>query len=448
VKSKIGVEYMKEGISLKKNINITVIGLGYVGLPTAISFYKNGNKVFGVDISKKTIEKIKNGVNPLIDSEIDLEIPQSSDNWLVTDDYKDVIPLSDIIIITVPTPVDYQKKPDLSYIKSACEMVIKSMDKDKEIILILESTVYPGVTRDLVGGIFKKNDVYDKVTLAYCPERVSPGDSGKSTNSVARVLGCDDSSIGNELAELYSQITSKGCKYVGKLEVAEAAKLIENVQRDIDIAFVNELAILMPKIGLDVIDVLDAAGTKWNFHSHKPGIGVGGHCIPVDPYYYIDIVKNKNMPSSISKRAREINEIMPFHAVNEILRILEKSEPKKILILGYSYKGNVGDTRETPVKIIIDELQKSNVSILLWDPLVPNSEMHENVKIIKDPYEEDKIDLIVVCTDHKEILELDYKRLINNSNSKIIYDGRRCLDKMTIEKIGWQYTGIGTTNII
>lgn len=426
-------------------INIAVVGLGYVGLPTAVAFHKLGYSVIGIDTSIRVIEKLNKGENSLIDNALEIEIPFKSERWKITNDYSDSICHSNIIIITVPTPVNSNKKPDLSYIRMASEMILDNLNKDNKTIIILESTVYPGITRNLIGKmcIDKGIIIGRDIELAYCPERVSPGDIGRSAETVARVLGCDNEKIGKELAKIYSQITNKGCTYVGKLEVAEAAKLIENVQRDIDIAFVNELSIVLPELGLDVEEVLDAASTKWNFHRHSPGIGVGGHCIPVDPYYYIDLFKKSNSGTSISERAREINENMPIYSASKIINLIGNSENKNILILGYSYKRNVGDVRETPVAKLINELQNKDFNIELWDPLVPKGDIKEKIKILNNPFDASKFSSVILCTNHDEINQLDYSKLIELSENKILYDGRRALNGKEMKKIGWNYNAIG-----
>ena len=211
-----------------------------------------------------------------------------------------------LVVIAVPTPTTDKAKPDLRYVFSAFRSVFSKIDKRNGTIVILESTVSPGSTRLFLilwrmSLIYWKGMIFTCVTL----ERVSPGD-GKTVRNVSRVVGCDNSEIGQFVVDLYSKITSEECRLVSSIEVAEAAKMIENVQRDIDIAFVNELANFLPSIGLDVEEVLEAAATKWSFHRHYPGIGVGGHCIPVDPYYYIDASINSGVPSKLAPVARKI----------------------------------------------------------------------------------------------------------------------------------------------
>ena len=208
------------------------------------------------------------------------------------------------------------------------------------------------MTRKVLGELCESMGLNnDIVTLAYCPERVNPGDFERGIESVSQIVGCDDQVVGSQLARLFAKITNESSTYVGKMEVAEASKLIENVQRDIDIALANELAMVLPRIGIDVEEVLAAAATKWNFHRHTPGIGVGGHCIPVDPYYYIELSEKAGFPSLLASASRKINNSMPENSADEILTILSGKTKPRVLILGYSYKANVGDTRRDSCRI-------------------------------------------------------------------------------------------------
>jgi len=424
---------------INRELTITVVGLGYVGLPAALAFHELGFKVNGIDISERVIESLHNGVDPLVDSTSELSIPVNSENWNVTSSYGEEIKDSDVIIITVPTPVNSSLEPNLEFIESAANEVINIINDDRTVV-ILESTVFPGVTRRIIGGL--ANDLGKEIVLAYCPERVSPGDSSSSVNSVSRVLGCDDEEYGAILAQLYSEITSGGCTYVGKIEVAETAKLIENVQRDIDIAFANELAIVLPGIGVDVEDVLKAASTKWNFHRHTPGIGVGGHCIPVDPYYYISFVEKMGGNSMISKSARAINRRMPEFASKEILEILEGHRSPKSLVLGFSYKPELGDCRETPVLPLILNLLNSGVRVTLFDPIVSMDEIPEGVEWTDNPIDLET-DLVILATAHESILNLNWAKMLERCSTKTVYDGRRRLNKSDLEEMGWEYRGVG-----
>ena len=423
---------------------IGIIGLGYVGLPTAIAFYKQGFNVVGIDISKDVIENLEQGKSPLIDNSENLVIPRNSDTWKVSDNFE-MVSDCDVILITVPTPVNSDKTPDLTYVVSATRSVMENIETGRNVILVLESTVYPGVTREVLGKVRSEIGLIEgrDVTLAYCPERVNPG-TEMGVGNVARVIGCDDEKLGNELAEMYSLTTSEQSKYVGKMEVAEASKLIENLQRDIDIALANELAIVLPRIGVDVEQVLDAAETKWNFHRHSPGIGVGGHCIPVDPYFYISIADSVGHESMLSKSAREVNEMMPKLASIQIAEIVEgESGEKRVLVLGYSYKPELGDIRETPVHDLVIGLLEGGFEVLIWDPLVDSDDLPKEAIIVDNPYDCGELGAVVLATAHEEVINLEWGRLGKIIDDPIIYDGRRVMDRGHLESEGWKYFGIG-----
>ena len=427
--------------------SIAIVGMGYVGLPTALAFHQAGFHVRGIDISDKTIDMIRSGKPPFVDEGVTFSIPVGDSRWGVYTDFKSVIPDSDIVLITVPTPVKKDKTPDLSFVKSASRSVLESIVPENETIVVLESTVYPGVTRDVMNNICSDLDIEigNHIHIAYSPERINPGDPLHSAGSVDRIIGCDDPNIGQYLADLYSCITAANATYVGPIEVAEAAKLVENVQRDIDIAFVNELATVLPKMGVDVEKVLSAAATKWNFHRHTPGIGVGGHCIPVDPYYYIDLSEKIGNKSQISTAAREINESMPLISAREILDLTKESEEntQKILILGYSYKPETGDVRDTPVLEMSKYLADSGAHIEIWDPHVDEDNFPEWSTTITNPLKGHGYDVVVLATAHSKCVGLDWSKLLKICKSPKLYDGRRALSPELMKEIGWEYNGTG-----
>ena len=426
-------------------LKITVVGLGYVGLPTALSFHKAGFHVTGIDVSENVINLLKKGDHHLKEEGSNLKIPLSSKKWRVTANYDDAIIGADLILITVPTPITKDRKPDLTYVSSACESILKRIKKGNSII-ILESTVYPGVTRDILSKIGNKFGLVigKDYQFAYSPERVSPGDLGKSSSEVAKIVGTDDKELGNWLAQIYSKITIGGSTYVGPPEVAEAAKLIENTQRDIDIAFANELAVVLPKMGLDVEDVLAAADTKWNFHRHTPGIGIGGHCIPVDPYFYIELTKNLGFESLMSNAARKMNKDIEKISAEQIIEIMIEFNVKDILFLGYSYKPNVGDVRETPVKKVAKIISESmKIKPIIWDPLVEKKDIPKWINYIDDLNQVPENSIIVIGTAHQSIINLDYEKLGNKLKKPIIYDGRRALIPENLEASGWTVYAIG-----
>lgn len=423
---------------------ICVVGLGYVGLPTAIAFYDAGYRVHGIDIEDFVITSIKAQRNHLRDSVFEMEIPEQGKRWHVSSDFELGVGESDVILITVPTPVNADKTPNLDIVRSAMRSVLLSAGEESHKTVVLESTVYPGATMEIVQSL--KNELGSSfpsgVKYGYSPERVSPGDQGKDAHNVAKIVGANDEKTGFYLSNMYSKITNMGCDFVGAIEVAEAAKMVENTQRDIDIAFVNELAKTLPNMGLDVIEVLKAASTKWNFHNHNPGIGVGGHCIPVDPYYYIQSSIKSGLGSMISPCAREINESMPSHVASMICNELDVGE--NVLILGLAYKAKVGDTRETPVIELVKELLKRGVESSIWDPLVGEVSLPKGSKIVIDPYQAaSEVGMIVLATAHPECLDLDWEEMSRMSDVRKIYDGPRALDRKYLSGIGFEYFGVG-----
>jgi nucleotide sugar dehydrogenase len=286
------------------------------------------------------------------------------------------------------------------------------------------------------------------VTLAYCPERIDPG-TDMGVGNIARVVGCDDPMIGESLAEMYGKTTSAESIYVGKMEVAEASKMVENLQRDIDIAMVNELAQVLPKHGVDVEEVLQAASTKWNFKRFTPGIGVGGHCIPVDPYYYIQLARDAGMEPLLALSARNINESMPRVSAFEISEIIRRKKSEtggSVLLLGYAYKANLGDTRETPVEDLADELIGLGIKPIIWDPLVQSDEVPDRFERIDSLNASPSVDCVVISTAHRQVLEIDWGGLKDIVGCSSIYDGRRAINKDVMSKLGWNYSGVGASS--
>ena len=431
-------------------LTVGVIGLGYVGLPTAIGFHDAGFNVWGVDISERTVRMVLNGENPTGDPDLDEIIPSpGTPKWNITTEIESAVPHCDVILVTVPTPITHDLKPDLSYVKQAGRSVFESLVLGKNTIVVLESTVYPGVTSqtwlpeiaDIGLGIGVD------IEIAYCPERFNPGDPAHGVRQVARVIGCTNPEIGRALVSLYSRLTSEDVRYVGKIEVAEAAKVIENVQRDINIALVNELARIFPQLDVDVEEVLTAASTKWNFHRYTPGVGVGGHCIPVDPYYMIQRAADVGVPAELITAARAVNRTMPSHIGQVIHEILYKagvpSGEGKVLLLGWSYKPEVGDPRETPAKQLSETLLSKGISVSAWDPHLKENEFPEDVSVISDVYSESSADIAILVTAHKACLTLDWDKLLKAMNRPIIYDGRRVLNLEQLEEKGWQVHAVG-----
>ncbi len=432
------------------DLNVGIIGLGYVGLPTAIGFYDAGFNVWGIDISQNTIEKIRQGENPTGDPDLDDIIPScESERWNVSTSTEDAAAVCDIILVTVPTPVTSDLKPDLSYVRDAGINVFKNIPRGKRTIVVLESTVYPGVTAQTWLPELEELglQIGVDVEIAYCPERFNPGDPAHGVRQVARVIGCSNSDVGHSLVHFYKELTSEDVRYVGKLEVAEAAKVIENVQRDINIALVNELARIFPELDVDVEDVLSAAETKWNFHRYTPGVGVGGHCIPVDPYYMIQRAADVGVPAELITAARAVNRTMPLHVADVLNEILYKSGvvsgEARILFLGWSYKAEVGDPRETPAAPLCKALLAKDISVSAYDPHIHPNDFPAEVDVIDDIDTAADFDLVVLVTAHKSSTNIDWQGLLGRMKKPLLYDGRRVLDLENLSEMGWKVSAIG-----
>jgi len=432
------------------DLTVGIIGLGYVGLPTAIGFHDAGFTVWGVDISQRTVDMVKRGENPTGDPDVNDIIPApGTERWNITTSTAEAVPHCDVVLVTVPTPVTEDLKPDLSYVQKAGRAVFESLEKGSRTIVVLESTVYPGVTAQTwlpeVEDIGLEIGV--DVEIAYCPERFNPGDPAHGVRQVARVIGCVNPEVGAGLVGLYSRLTSEDVRYVGKLEVAEASKVIENVQRDINIALVNELARIFPVMGVDVEDVLSAAATKWNFHRYTPGVGVGGHCIPVDPYYMIQRAADVGVPAELITAARAVNRTMPIHVAGVLNEMLYKagvpSGEGKVLLLGWSYKAEVGDPRETPAEPLTESLQGKDITVGAYDPHLDASDFPEGVEVVTDIDSAAGFDLAVLVTAHEACKKIDWASLASRMRNPILYDGRRVLDLDDIASKGWQVHAVG-----
>ena len=429
---------------------IGVIGLGYVGLPTAIGFHDAGFTVWGVDVSQRTVDMVLQGKNPTGDPDVDDIVPQpGTERWHITTSAAEAVPHCDVILVTVPTPITHDLKPDLSYVAGAGRDVFEAITKGSNTIVVLESTVYPGVTAQTWHPIIEELGLEIGVDLeiAYCPERFNPGDAAHGVRQVARVIGCSNPDVGNTLVALYKQLTSEDVRYVGKMEVAEAAKVIENVQRDINIALVNELARIFPALDVDVEDVLSAAATKWNFHRYTPGVGVGGHCIPVDPYYMIQRAADVGVPAGLITAARAVNRSMPSHVAGVLNDILYKAGipagKGKILLLGWSYKAEVGDPRETPAEPLSSALQSKDITIAAYDPHLEPSDFPKGIEVVSNIDSAQGYDLAVLVTAHQACKEIDWAALASRMRNPILYDGRRVLDLQDIASKGWQVHAVG-----
>jgi len=421
---------------MDSNPKIVIVGLGYVGLPLAVKFAKYF-KVIGFDINERRIKELQNK----FDRNGDIKKEKLEEIWdnieFTTDETK--IREGDIIIVAVPTPVTKDKKPDLSYLEMASKIVGRNLKKGA--IVVYESTVYPGCTEEFCLPILERESgmKLGEFFIGYSPERINPGDKNHTIDKITKIVAGCNKEITEKLGPIYGKITN--VYKAPSIKVAEAAKVIENIQRDINIALFNELTMLFDKMGIDSKEVFDAASTKWNFIRFYPGL-VGGHCIPVDPYYLANKALEIGYIPELILAGRRINENLPNFIAQKIVKLLIKAgkQPDKadILILGATYKENVPDLRESKVKNLINELKEFGVeNINLYEPLITKDVIF-GVKNLKDI--NSKFDVIVYAVIHKNFENLNVLEYLKNNG--IVIDIKRKLDKEKIEKAGHIYWGL------
>lgn len=393
-----------------KSAKIGVIGLGYVGLPLAVLFAEKGFKVTGFVRNKKKVDLLNNGNSHLCDSKIDNTLKTIIKNKSLSAKVTNPIDLQkqDIIIVCVPTPVDKGKKPDLTDLITVSKELSK-LDLSGKLI-INESTVAPFTTREIFGKITK--DCF----LACSPERVDPGNRTKTTKNIPKVVGGINKESAMLAKELYGQILHKKIIEVKSLEAAEMTKMLENTYRAINIALINEFAKLSEKCQIDILDVINAAKSKWSFQPHYPSIGVGGHCIPVDPYYILEFAKKKGVPMKVVEYGLLENEEMPKFVAEKVKKIYRSS--MKVLVYGLTYKKDVNDIRESPAVALCNLLKNQRINFRVYDPLLNNKKIEE---LGFKPGTLGMVDLFIVGTDHST-LSGDYPKVIGKKT--IIVDGR------------------------
>ncbi len=411
-----------------KSVVVCIVGLGYVGLPLAKAFSKS-LKVIGFDTDDKKINRLSQ---------------HDSATLTFTTDSKQ-IGKADFIIITVPTPVTKSKEPNLSHIISAARIISQNMKKGSTVIL--ESTVYPGVTEDILKPVLEEAGLKycQDFKLAYSPERLNPGDKKHTIDKIAKLVAGMDEKTTEIVAELYRHVAPNILK-VKDIKTAEAAKVIENVQRDLNIALMNELSLIFEKMGLSTKDVLDAAATKWNFHRYFPGL-VGGHCIPVDPYYLVYKAKELGYHPQVILAGRAINDYMPKHVAGVAIKALNNAgkviKGSRVLIMGLTYKENVADIRETPAKDMIEGLQQYGVETLGYDPQLDNIEEEFKIEAVLDFEEVPKVDCIIAAVAHDAFQEITLDKLKGIMNDKpILIDVSGLFNREEAVKKGFYYTSL------
>ncbi len=426
---------------MHKQYKIAILGLGYVGLPLAVAFAEK-YKVVGFDTNLSRVGELKKFNDRTLEiSDEQLKNVIVSDENYVNNNFTNglftTMNASDLadcnfFIVTVPTPTDKYNRPVLTPLIKASETVGKVLKRGD--IVVYESTVYPGVTEDecvpvleKVSGLKFNQDFF----AGYSPERINPGDKEHTVTKILKVTSGSTPEIATEIDAIYNSVITAGTHKAPSIKVAEAAKVIENSQRDINIAFVNELAKIFNLMGIDTHDVLEAAGTKWNFLKFKPGL-VGGHCIGVDPYYLAQKAQELGYHPEIILAGRRLNDEMGKYVATEVIKLMLKKDTKvknsNVLLLGFTFKEDCPDVRNTKVIDIVNELNTYDVNVTIFDPWAnPEEVMHEYGVISQNHMPNDKYDAVILAVSHKEFLDKNLNNLLNTT--AVFYDVKSCISE-------------------
>ncbi|TCC94147.1 nucleotide sugar dehydrogenase [Pedobacter frigiditerrae] len=417
---------------------IAVIGLGYVGLPLAIEFAKK-YQVIGFDIDEKRINDLQKGVDLTQEANLgDLQLVLSNEGGIGLSFSSVLTDLSgcDVFIITVPTPVDQLKAPDLKPLLDASAMIGSVLKKQD--IVIYESTVYPGCTEEDCVPILEQYSELkfnEDFFCGYSPERINPGDKINTLTKIKKVTSGSTPSIAIEINQLYASIITAGTHLAPSIKVAEASKAIENAQRDVNISFVNELALIFDRMHIDTTDVLEAAATKWNFLNYKPGL-VGGHCIGVDPYYLAHKSEALGYKPEVILSGRRVNDNMGMFVANKVVKMMiakDKSiKHSKVLILGFAFKENCPDTRNTKVIDIYKELISFGVEVVVFDPWADKGKVKAEYGIILlDQVPAEEFDGVILAVAHQAFKEINYAAF--RDSGAIIFDTKSFIDRTLVD---------------
>jgi nucleotide sugar dehydrogenase len=438
------------------NISICVIGIGRIGLPTALSFANSGLSTIGVDINPKLVEMINSKIFPLKDEPgydviFDKVINQK---FHASTKIHDVVPNSDVIVLSLPTPMDDNNIPDYSALLSVGKQLGELLTKDS--LVIIESTVEPGfIENDLINIIEnsgKKLVAGKDFGIGVCPETANPGQIMNDFEKLPRLVGAIDDHTVDVIMKIYKHVFTADLIPMPNCKTANAVKLTTNVFRDINIAFVNELAILFEKVGIDIMTVLEAAKSKYNFQIHYAGPGVGGPCLPVNSYQMINLAKNMGFDTLKSvKTARMINESMPEHVINLLRDAFDEAakplENSNILVLGISYKPDVKDIQITPAETIIEKLKFLKTNVLIYDPYFKSTNVF-NLQTESNLIEAlQKSDALIIVTAHKEFHNLDPIFLKSKMKTAIVVDSKCIINQQTAKNSGLVYRGLGRGKI-
>ncbi|MDE5438846.1 nucleotide sugar dehydrogenase [Elizabethkingia meningoseptica] len=434
---------LKRILYIMNNHRIAVIGQGYVGLPLALEFARH-HPVYGFDINANRVQELNSGKDHTLEADLTLlsEVIKEAKDSGFTKGYKASCSLEDIknaniYIVTVPTPIDRFNTPDLAPLLKATQMIGEILEKGD--IVIYESTVYPGCTEEdcvpvleKISGLKFNEDFY----VGYSPERIVPGDKVNTLTTIKKVTSGSTPEIADIIDTLYQKIITAGTHKAPNIKVAEASKAIENAQRDINISFVNELALIFDRIGIDTNDVLEAAGTKFNFLKYKPGL-VGGHCISVDPYYLAHKANQLGYHPQVILSGRRVNNSMAEFIASKILKLMIKKEISvsnaNALILGITFKENCPDVRNTKVVDVYRELKEYGLDVDIYDPWVDAKEVNQKYKInmLENIAYDKKYDAIILAVSHNEFLTLDLNSL--RKETAVVFDIKARLDRELVD---------------
>jgi UDP-N-acetyl-D-glucosamine dehydrogenase len=415
---------------LNKTATLGVVGLGYVGLPLAVEKAKAGFRTIGFDVQESKVEMVNTGKNYIGDVvNEDLEKIVNSGFLSATIDFAQVAK-ADCVCICVPTPLDEHQQPDISYVKASAESIVPYMHKD--MLIILESTTYPGTTEELLKPIFETSGLKcgEDFYLAFSPERVDPGNLIYKTKNTPKVVGGITAKCTDVAATLYESILEAPIHRVSSPAIAEMEKILENTYRNINIGLVNELAILCNKMGINIWEVIDAAKSKpYGFHAFYPGPGLGGHCIPLDPYYLSWKAREYGFHTSMIESSMMVNDRMPEYCAERASKILNRYKKAmngaKILVLGVAYKQDIDDFRESPGIRVIEEIEKEGAHVIYFDPYVPEYREHGEIKIGEPELTAnliESVDLVIVTTAHTNV---DYGFV--QKHAKVVFDTKNAM---------------------
>ena len=433
-----------------KSLKVCVVGIGRIGLPTALSFAKAGLQTIGMDINEKLVDSINTGNFPLKDEpgyEDIFNKVRKNGNFLATTNINEAVPESNLILLTLPTPMDEKNIPNYSALESMCKQLSNFLQPNS--LIVVESTIEPGfIENDLINILEETNRLHvgKNFTIGVCPENANPGEILHDFTNLPRLVGSIDEQTTKIITMIYDFVFSVELVTMPDCKTANAVKLTTNVFRDVNIAFVNELSLMFEKLGIDTLKVLDAAKQKYNFQIHYPGAGVGGPCLPINSYQLLNTARRTDSKLSIIKLSREINEKMPDHVINLTLDGFKKCnksiKDSSVLILGISYKPDIKDVQLSPAEIIINKLKALGARIKIYDPYYKGSQVfgisvEQNIEDVLS-----KVDASIIITAHKEFQEINPK-IFTKMKTPILIDSRGVVDTSSANDAGLVFRGLG-----